>query len=371
MANNTVDASRRVTVAMSGGVDSSVAAYLLVRDGYDCVGATMKLFYNDDIGIPRDHACCSLDDIEDAKTVCSRLGIPHFVYNFSDRFRECVIDRFIDAYEHGSTPNPCIDCNRYLKFDTLHRRARETECAYVATGHYARVGFDARTGRWALSRPADRKKDQTYVLYSLTPEQLAHTKFPLGDLTKDEVREIALREGFINAKKHDSQDICFVTDGDYASFIEERTGKKYPPGDFIDGDGRVLGRHNGIIRYTVGQRRGLGLSFPQPMYVSAVNVGDNTVTLSPESGLYSRTLWANDVNLISVAEITSPTRVYAKIRYQHTAAPATVTPEDGGVIRVDFDEPQRAVTAGQAVVMYDIETNETVIGGGTIINSQT
>ena len=353
----------KVTVAMSGGVDSSVAAFLLMRDGYDCIGATMKLFYNEDVGLSREHTCCSLDDVEDARTVCRGLGIPYFVYNFSDRFRHDVIDRFVAAYETGRTPNPCIDCNRYLKFDTLYRRSREMMCDYVATGHYARVGFDEKSGRWQLMRAVDRDKDQSYVLYSLTQDELAHTLFPLGELTKPEVRAIAEAEGFVNARKHDSQDICFVTDGKYGDFIEGYTGKTYPPGDFVDADGRVLGRHRGIIRYTVGQRKGLGLSFPQPMYVSAVDVKTNTVTLTPDEGLYKSSLTAHDINLISVPEIGEPMRVMAKIRYRQHERPATVTQTDEDTIEVVFDEPQRAVTGGQAVVLYD---GDVVVGGGTI-----
>ena len=353
----------KVTVAMSGGVDSSVAAHLLADSGHDCIGATMKLFYNEDVGLSREHTCCSLDDVEDARAVCRALGIPHYVFNFSDRFRHDVIDRFIAAYEAGRTPNPCIDCNRYLKFDTLYRRSRELYCDYVATGHYARVRFDEASGRWQLLRAVDMNKDQSYVLYSLTQDELAHTLFPLGELSKPEVRRIAEERGLINAKKHDSQDICFVPDGKYGDFIEGYTGKTYPPGDFVDRDGRVLGQHRGIIRYTVGQRKGLGLSFPQPMYVSAVDAESNTVTLSPESGLYTKTLTAHDINLISVPEIKEPMRVMAKVRYAHRASAATVTQTDEDTIRIEFDEPQRAVTGGQAAVMY---CGDVVVGGGTI-----
>ena len=358
-----MSARGRVTVAMSGGVDSSVAAHLLVNEGYECIGATMKLFYNEDVGLSREHTCCSLDDVEDARAVCRALGIPYYVFNFSDRFRRDVIDRFVAAYETGRTPNPCIDCNRYLKFDTLYRRSREMMCDYVATGHYANVRFDEESGRWQLLRATDSTKDQSYVLYSLTQDELAHTLFPLGELTKHEVRRIAEAEGFVNAKKHDSQDICFVTDGKYGDFIEGYTGKTYPPGDFVDADGRVLGRHRGIIRYTVGQRKGLGLSFPQPMYVSAVDVKNNTVTLTPESGLYTKSLTAHDINLISAAEITEPMRVTAKVRYSQRACPATVVETDDDTLEVEFDEPQRAVTGGQAVVLYD---GDVVVGGGTI-----
>jgi len=349
---------------MSGGVDSSVAAFLMKEQGYDCIGVTMKLFANETIGLPAGKTCCSLDDVEDAKSVAYRLGMNHYVFNFKDSFEECVIDKFVSAYEHGATPNPCIDCNRYLKFDGLYRRAVELGCDKIVTGHYARVEFDEKSGRFLLKKALDASKDQSYVLYHLTPELLKHIAFPLGELTKNQVREIAQREGFVNAHKSDSQDICFVPDGDYAGFIESRTGKRFPEGDFIDESGKVVGRHKGIIRYTVGQRKGLGLSFPQPMYVKAVDPVSNTVMLSENAGLFSDTLTARDINLISVSEINQPMRVTAKVRYRHTAQPATVTQTDTDELRVVFDEPQRAITRGQSVVLYD---GDVVVGGGTIV----
>ncbi len=352
-----------VTAAMSGGVDSSVAALLLLREGRDVIGATMKLFGNEDIGLSREHTCCSLDDVEDARAVCRKLGIEHFVYNFSETFRREVIDRFVAAYEAGRTPNPCIDCNRYVKFAVLRRRSREMGRNYVATGHYARTRFDEQSGRWYLLRAADREKDQSYVLYSLTQDELAHTLFPLGGMTKSEVRALAEENGFINAKKHDSQDICFVPDGKYGDFIEGYTKKTYPEGDFVDRQGNVLGRHCGIIRYTVGQRRGLGLALPAPMYVSAVDTENNAVVLSREDELYSDRLTAKGINLISAPSIERPMRVTAKIRYRQRERAATVTQTDDDEIEVVFDEPQRAVTKGQAVVLYN---GEVVVGGGTI-----
>ncbi len=352
-----------VTVAMSGGVDSSVAAYLLLREGRDVIGATMRLFGNEDIGLPRESACCSLEDVEDARTVCRRLGIEHFVFNFSGAFRERVIERFISAYERGETPNPCIDCNRYLKFDVLRQRSRELSREFVATGHYARTSFDPGTGRQLLLRAADREKDQSYVLYSLTQDELAHTLFPLGGMTKPEVRAAAEAAGLPTAAKHDSQDICFVPDGKYADFIEGYRKKTYPDGDFVDTEGHVLGRHKGIIRYTVGQRRGLGLALPAPMYVCAVDAENNTVVLSRGDELYSSRLRANNINLISVPSIEEPMRVTAKIRYSQRERPATVLQTGEDEIEVVFDEPQRAVTRGQAVVLYD---GDRVVGGGTI-----
>lgn len=355
--------SEKAIIAMSGGVDSSVAALLMKEQGYDCIGATMKLFRNEDIGVPREHSCCSLDDVEDARSVAYKLGIPYYVFNFSDRFREEVIDRFVCAYENGRTPNPCIDCNRYLKFDKLYQRARELGCDCVATGHYARIERDETSGRYLLKKAVDADKDQSYVLYSMSQEQLAHTRFPLGGMTKPEVRRIAEAQGFVNARKHDSQDICFVQDGNYSEFIEQHTGKKYPEGNFIDTSGNILGRHRGIIHYTVGQRKGLGLAFAAPMYVCAVNAEDNTVTLGRNDELFSKKLIAKDINLISRASIYEPLRVKAKIRYRQAEQWATAVQLDGDTLSVEFDEPQRAITSGQAVVLYD---GDTVVGGGTI-----
>lgn len=348
---------------MSGGVDSSVAAYLMKERGFECMGVTMKLFTDDGDEMPRAHSCCSLDDVEDARSVAYTLGIPYHVFNFSERFEEDVICRFISAYEQGITPNPCIDCNRYLKFDGLYRRAAALSYDYVVTGHYAVIVQDENSGRYLLKKAADDTKDQSYVLYTLTQDQLAHTLFPLGGMEKTHAREIAEAQGFINARKHDSQDICFVTDGDYAGFIEKRTGKNFPEGDFIDRDGRVLGRHRGIIHYTIGQRRGLGLAVPEPLYVCAIDPVRNTVTLSPESGLYSDSLTAHGINLISVPRIEGEMRVKAKIRYRQKEQWATVTQPDADTLHVRFDEPQRAVTKGQSVVLYD---GDTVVGGGTI-----
>ena len=354
---------KRALIAMSGGVDSSVAAYLMKAQGFDCMGVTMKLFTDDGDSMPRAHSCCSLDDVEDARSVAYALGIPYHVFNFSERFEEDVINRFISSYENGITPNPCIDCNRYLKFDGLYRRAAALSYDYVVTGHYAGIVKDTGTGRLLLKKAADDTKDQSYVLYTLTQEQLAHTLFPLGGMEKTRAREIAEEQGFINAKKHDSQDICFVQDGDYAGFIEKRTGKSFPAGDFIDRNGQILGRHRGVIHYTIGQRRGLGLAFPEPMYVCAIDPVRNTVMLSPESGLYSDRLIAHDINLISVPRIEGEMRIKAKIRYRQREQWATVTQPEEDTLLVVFDEPQRAITKGQSVVLYD---GDTVVGGGTI-----
>lgn len=355
---------KKALIAMSGGVDSSVAACLMKEQGYECMGVTMKLFHNEDVGIPREHTCCSLDDIEDAAAVARSLSMPHHVFNFSDNFAENVIEPFICAYENGMTPNPCIDCNRYLKFEKLFHRAKELDYDYVVTGHYAIIDFNEGTGRYELKKAADPGKDQSYVLYSLTQEQLAHTKFPLGALNKTQVRELAEKNGFINANKPDSQDICFVQDGKYADFIQNYTGRIYPEGNFVGPDNEVLGTHKGIICYTVGQRKGLGLALKEPMYVKEVNPETNTVHLCRNEDLFSTELDADNLNLISVAEIKEPMRVKAKVRYRHTEDWATVTQTSENTIHVAFDQPQRAITKGQAVVLYD---GDTVVGGGRII----
>lgn len=353
----------KAIIAMSGGVDSSVAALLCSQMNYECIGATMKLFDNEDTCIPKEQTCCSLEDVEDAKSIAQLLGMKHYVFNFKDDFREKVINKFVCSYESGSTPNPCIECNRHLKFEKLFQRAKELGYDYVATGHYARIEYDNKKGQYLLKKASDQTKDQSYVLYSMTKEQLAHTLFPLGKLSKAEVRAIAEQHGFINAKKHDSQDICFVKDGDYVGFIEKYTGKTYPEGNFIDKEGNILGKHKGIIRYTVGQRRGLGISAENPLYVSAINPAYNTVTLVSDNDLYTKSLIAKDINLISVESIEQPMRVTAKVRYRHKEKPATVTKIDSDTIKVEFDEPQRAITKGQSVVLYD---GDIVVGGGII-----
>lgn len=349
---------------MSGGVDSSVAAYIMKEKGYECMGVTMKLFHNDDVGVSKAHSCCSLDDVEDARSVARQLEIPYYVFGFSDLFKETVIDKFVSAYENGCTPNPCIDCNRFLKFNKLYHRAVELGYDYVVTGHYARIEFDEESGRYLLKKGLDPAKDQSYVLYSLTQEQLSHTQFPLGDMDKSETRKIAEEQGFVSAHKHDSQDICFVQDGDYAHFIETYTGKEFPHGNFVDTSGNILGEHKGIIHYTIGQRKGLGIAFGEPMFVCDINPQTNTVTLGKNSDLFTDTLTAKDINLISVPKIDGSLRLKAKVRYRQTEQWATVTQTDEDTIKVKFDEPQRAITKGQAVVLYD---GDTVVGGGTIV----
>ena len=354
---------KKAIIAMSGGVDSSVAALLTKESGDECIGATMKLYNNEDIGVRREKTCCSLDDVEDARSVAYQMDMPYYVFNFTADFHTEVMDRFVEAYENGCTPNPCIDCNRYLKFDKMFHRMQEIGYDYIVTGHYARVEYDENRGRYLLKKAVDDTKDQSYVLYMLTQEQLAHVKLPLGGLRKDQVRVIAEKHGFINARKHDSQDICFVPDGDYAKFIEKYTGKKTPEGDFVDKEGNYIGRHKGIIHYTIGQRRGLGIPAASRLYVCEISPKTNTVVLGDNADLFSSELEADSVNLISVDSLSEPKRVTAKIRYRHKEQPATAWQTPDGILHVKFDEPQRAITKGQAVVMYD---GAEVVGGGVI-----
>ena len=347
---------------MSGGVDSSVAALRMKQQGYDCVGATMRLFCNEDAGISSEKSCCSLEDVEDARSVAYSLKMPYYVFNFTEDFESEVIRHFVSVYKAGATPNPCIDCNRTMKFDKLYRRAVLLGCDCIVTGHYARI--EQEGGRFLLKKAVDAAKDQSYVLYFLTQEQLAHTQFPLGGLCKPEIRRIARQHGFVNARKRESQDICFVPDGDYASVIELHTGKPCAPGLFVGRDGAVLGRHKGIIRYTIGQRKGLGLSSNEPLYVCGKSARNNTVTLGRNEDLFSRELDAEDVNWIPFDQPPESLRVKAKIRYRQEEQWAVVTPTGPQTIHVAFDEPQRAVAKGQAVVLYD---GDLVVGGGTIL----
>ena len=337
-------------IGMSGGVDSSVAAYLLRQQGYDCIGVTMRLY-------DRFSSCCSIQDVEDARSVCQRLEIPFYPIWFREEFDAHVVEPFVAEYEAGRTPNPCIACNRHLKFQALWQKAREMGCEFLATGHYARITEDFR-----LQKAADRDKDQSYVLYFLTQEQLRHTLFPLGGLTKAQVREIAREQGFVNAKKQDSQDICFVPDGDYGAFLEQHTGKQYPPGDFIDREGRVLGRHRGAVRYTLGQRKGLGVPAETRLYVTAKDMARNTVTLGSNQELFTTSLTADDVYLAGPVP-PEGLALHAKVRYRQAEQPCRVWQEGADLIRVEFDQPQRAVTAGQALVLYE---GDRVFGGGTI-----
>lgn len=353
--------NKKVMIGMSGGVDSSVAAFLLQKESLEVIGATMKLYNNEDIDFVSEKTCCSLDDVLDAKSVCARLGIRHYTLNMTDDFKKEVIERFISAYQNGFTPNPCIDCNRYMKFSKMLHKAQELDIDYVATGHYARI--EKQGDRYILKKAVDLSKDQSYVLYSLTQEQLKVTKFPLGNYTKQQVREIAEENGFVNARKHESQDICFVPDGDYSKFIEYYTGKTYPCGDFVDMNGKKLGEHKGIIRYTIGQRRGLGLALPASMYVVEKDVDNNKVILGFNDDLFKKEVNVKNISFTACDGLDKPERLCAKIRYNQKEQPATVTQTDENHFTIVFDEPQRAITKGQAAVLYD---GDTVVGGGTI-----
>ncbi len=355
--------NENLLIAMSGGVDSSVAAWLMLRQGCRCTGATMRLFDNAALGLEQESTCCSLDDVEDARSVAFRLGIPFYVFNFTQEFREKVTDPFVRCYECGTTPNPCIECNRHLKFRQFLHRAQILGCDGIVTGHYARIQYDEASGRYLLYKALDKHKDQSYVLYCLTQEQLRRTRLPLGELTKEQVRAFAREQGFLNARKKDSQDICFVPDGDYVAFMKRYTGKNYPSGDFLDLGGNVVGKHEGAVSYTLGQRKGLGLSMGAPVYVCAKDMQKNTVTVGPNEALFHTTLLADHWNFFPFDVLTAPLRVLAKTRYRQIEQPATVYPEANGVCRVEFDQPQRAITPGQAVVLYD---GDLVIGGGTI-----
>jgi tRNA-specific 2-thiouridylase len=346
---------KRALIAMSGGVDSTVAAILMQEAGFECIGATMQLIANSE------SKGCSARNLSDAADAARKLGIPHHAFDYTKDFTRHVIDPFIESYEKGETPNPCIECNRYLKFSLLLRRAFELEAEKLVTGHYAKI---EKTGnRWLLKKGKDPQKDQSYVLYTMSQEALSRTSFPLGNLTKAEARELACAKGLANAEKEESQDICFVENGDYAGFIEEYTGKVYPIGDIIDTRGKVLGRHRGLIRYTLGQRRGLGVACNFPVYASAKNTASNTLVVGGESSLYSASFSVREINLIACEDLFRPQRLAVKIRYLQKEQWATVEQTGPDTIHVDFEKPQRAITPGQAAVFYD---GDTVVGGGTI-----
>ena len=352
----------KVMVGMSGGVDSSVAAKLLLDEGYEVMGVTLKLFDGEDVdeGV---RTCCSLSDVEDARSVAYKLGFEHLVFNFKDDFRQHVMNQFVDSYLSGETPNPCIECNKHIKFDKMLRRAEELGFDYIATGHYAERKFDEKTGKYYLVRPADRSKDQTYVLYGLTQYQLSKTLFPLGGYDKTKVRKIAEDAGLVNSRKPDSQDICFVPDGDYAGYLEREEGLKAVPGNFVDMNGKVLGTHKGIIHYTIGQRKGLGLAMGHPVFVVDIIPETNEVVIGENADTFSKELIADKTNFMSVERPEDGMQVIGKIRYAHKGAPCRIYMLDADRVRVVFDEPVRAATKGQAVVFYE---DDHIVGGGTI-----
>ncbi|HEX3039692.1 MAG TPA: tRNA 2-thiouridine(34) synthase MnmA [Caproiciproducens sp.] len=352
---------KKVMLGMSGGVDSSVAALLLLRAGYDVTGVTMRLRPDEYMQQSAAGGCCSLDDIDDARRVAYKLGIDHLVLNFQDVFEKEVIDYFAAQYAAGLTPNPCIACNRHVKFDAMLRRAQALDFDYVATGHYAIIE-QASSGRWLLKK-APASKDQSYVLYSFTQDQLSRTLMPLGNYTKPQARAMAEEAGLPVAHKPDSQEICFVENKDYAGFIERYTGVKAPAGNFVDVAGNVIGAHRGITHYTIGQRKGLGTAFGRPMYVTKIDTLHNAVTLGEEGSQYQDSLVAADLNFIPFDTLESAIPAQVKVRYQASPAPARLIPLEGGRVRVEFETPQRAVTPGQAVVFYD---GDLVLGGGTI-----
>lgn len=359
--------AKRVLMAMSGGVDSSVAAALLVEQGYEVIGVTMNTWTDDipeEIQMNQHSGCCSLAAVEDARSVAHKLGIPYYVMNFQGQFAGTVIDYFIKEYARGRTPNPCIACNRYVKFSAFLEKARQLECDYVATGHYAVIGQDDRyPGRWLLGKSVDARKDQTYVLHNLTQDALAHTLFPIGGMEKPAVRALAARYGFVTADKPDSQEICFVYDNDYGRFLKERVPEAIVPGPILNTRGEVVGQHQGLPLYTVGQRKGLGLTTPRPVYVTELDVERNAVIVGEDAETYRGGLIASDLNWIAIPGLSFPRRCRAKIRRMAAEAECTVYPLGDGAVRVEFDRPQRAITPGQAVVFYE---GDWVLGGGTI-----
>ena len=346
---------KKVLIGVSGGVDSSVAALLLKKQGYEVAGVTFKLW--------GDKTSANERDIQDAKKVCEALGIKHFVFDYKELFKNEVIDYFVSEYKKGRTPNPCIICNKKIKFEAFLNSALEMGYDYIATGHYAFTKYNKETKRYELIQAKSDKKDQSYVLYSLTQEQLSHTLFPLGEYSKEQVRQIAADNNLLVSNKPDSQDICFIPDGNYENFLLNYTGEKCPEGNFKDVKGNIIGKHLGLWHYTIGQRKGLGMAFGKPMFVMDISPEDNSVTLADDNEIFSDTLYTEKANLIAIDNLTEPIKLTAKIRYSHPKAKATLYPMENGELKVIFDEPQRAVTKGQAIVFYD---GASVFGGAII-----
>ncbi|GAB6169955.1 tRNA 2-thiouridine(34) synthase MnmA [Clostridium carnis] len=352
---------KKVVVGMSGGVDSSVAAYLLKEQGYDVIGVTMKHWEEDDDFVEREGGCCSLSATEDARRVADKLGIPFYVLNFKESFKDKVIDYFVQEYIEGKTPNPCIACNKHIKFDEFLRRAKGIGADYVATGHYAKI--EEKDGRFLLIRADDNKKDQTYALYNFTQEQLSQTLMPCGEFTKDKIREIAKEIGLAVHNKKDSEEICFIPDNDHGSYILKLMPNKVKEGNFVDKNGNILGKHKGIVYYTIGQRKGLGLALGRPVFVTDINPKTNEVVIGPEEDIFKTDLVAKDVNFIPFDNLEGELKVTAKVRYQAQPSEAIISPLSNGRIKVSFKEKQRAITKGQSVVFYN---GTEVVGGGII-----
>ncbi len=358
---------KKVVVGMSGGVDSSVAAYLLKEQGYEVIGVTMQIWQDTERLVQEENGgCCGLSAVDDARRVAADLNIPYYVMNFKNEFKEHVIDYFVEEYLHGRTPNPCIACNRYVKWESLLKRSMDIGADYIATGHYARIE-QLENGRYSLRRSATLVKDQTYALYNLTQEQLKRTLMPVGAYSKDEIRKIAENIDLKVASKPDSQDICFVPDGDYAAFIRENSDKEIPEGNFVTAEGKILGTHKGITHYTVGQRKGLGLALGYPAFVIEIRPETNEVVIGTNEDSMTYYVRANRINFMSIEDLTKERRVFAKIRYNHKGAWCTVRKTGEDEILCTFEEKQRAVTPGQAGVLYD---GEYVLGGGTITGDE-